>query len=442
MQGRPGPGRRRTAPSWTAGRAATWPAPPAGPTTRRRDQAALRRLARRSATAPSSRATLGAVTKRGRRPRERGVHGQLGSCRGRRAVAVRRHAAAGAHPGRLGRAVGPADLHPKLTAAGLASLKVEHVLPERAALQDAAGAPLFAQDRRGHRRRAAEQGDRPAGAGRDARRRARDRRGRHRRRREEGLAERVRHGDHAAPGGLREGPRADPRAARHGVPGGPAAARAQPDVRPAAARPDRAGHRGRAQGGRRRLRRRRPARRLRPAAGAERPAHRHAGAADLDLDRSAHRAARPGRQRGPHHAGPLGADRRRQRGRDPPKPAALVAIRPSTGAILAVADNAQVPFEIGLDGRFPAGSTFKILTSTALLQAKVVQPASMVDCPGHHGRLRQGVPERGQVRPRPDPLRTAFAQSCNTTFTGLSQRLDTARWPRPPRCTGSASSGS
>ena len=39
----------------------------------------------------------------------------------------------------------PADLHPKLTAAGLASLKVEHVLPERAALQDAAGAPLFAK---------------------------------------------------------------------------------------------------------------------------------------------------------------------------------------------------------------------------------------------------------------------------------------------------------
>ena len=76
----------------------------------------------------------------------------------------------------------PADLHPKLTAAGLASLKVEHVLPERAALQDAAGAPLFAQDRRGHRRRAAEQGDRPARAGGHARRRAQDRRGRHRRR--------------------------------------------------------------------------------------------------------------------------------------------------------------------------------------------------------------------------------------------------------------------
>jgi hypothetical protein len=39
----------------------------------------------------------------------------------------------------------PADLHPKLTAAGLASLEVEHVLPERAALQDAAGTPLFAR---------------------------------------------------------------------------------------------------------------------------------------------------------------------------------------------------------------------------------------------------------------------------------------------------------
>jgi cell division protein FtsI/penicillin-binding protein 2 len=112
-----------------------------------------------------------------------------------------------------------------------------------------------------------------------------------------------------------------------------------------------------------------------------------------------------------------------------PQAAALVAIRPSTGAILAVADNAQVAFELGLGGKFPAGSTFKIVTSTALLNAKVVQPASTVACPGTvvvYGKEfeNENKFELGQV-----PLRTAFAKSCNTTFTGLSQRLDDAALP-------------
>ena len=109
-----------------------------------------------------------------------------------------------------------------------------------------------------------------------------------------------------------------------------------------------------------------------------------------------------------------------------PKPAALVAIRPSTGAIVAVADNAQVPFEIGLDGRFPAGSTFKILTSTALLQAKVVQPASMVDCPGTTVVYGKEFENEDKFDLGRIALREAFAHSWNTTFTGLSQQLDPA----------------
>jgi cell division protein FtsI/penicillin-binding protein 2 len=107
-----------------------------------------------------------------------------------------------------------------------------------------------------------------------------------------------------------------------------------------------------------------------------------------------------------------------------PKPAALVAIRPSTGAILAVADNARVPFEIGLAGRFPAGSTFKILTATALLQAKVVQPASMVDCPATTVVYGKEFENEDKFDLGRIPVREAFAHSCNTTFTGLSQRLD------------------
>jgi cell division protein FtsI/penicillin-binding protein 2 len=106
-----------------------------------------------------------------------------------------------------------------------------------------------------------------------------------------------------------------------------------------------------------------------------------------------------------------------------PQPTALVAIRPSTGAVLAVADNEKAPYELGLAGRFPAGSTFKIVTATALLQAKVVQPTSAVDCPGTTVVFGKEFENENKFALGRVPLRTAFAKSCNTTFTGLSQRL-------------------
>ena len=107
-------------------------------------------------------------------------------------------------------------------------------------------------------------------------------------------------------------------------------------------------------------------------------------------------------------------------------PAALVAVRPSTGEILAVANNEATTYEIGLAGRFPAGSTFKVVTATALLDAKVVQPTSTVPCPGTTVVYGKEFENEDQFELGSVPLRTAFAKSCNTTFTSLSQRLDDA----------------
>jgi cell division protein FtsI/penicillin-binding protein 2 len=104
-------------------------------------------------------------------------------------------------------------------------------------------------------------------------------------------------------------------------------------------------------------------------------------------------------------------------------PAAIVAIKPSSGAILAVANNAATTGDIALAGRFPAGSTFKTISASALLTAGVIKPASMVACPATtivYGKQFQNEDkfDLGQV-----PLRTAFAKSCNTSFTQLSQQL-------------------
>jgi hypothetical protein len=103
--------------------------------------------------------------------------------------------------------------------------------------------------------------------------------------------------------------------------------------------------------------------------------------------------------------------------------AAVVAVRPSTGALLAVAQTGAAPYEMALNGRYPAGSTFKIVTTTALLGEGVVTPGSTVPCPGTVTVGGKRFQNAGRFDLGTVSLRTAFARSCNTTFTRLAPRL-------------------
>jgi cell division protein FtsI/penicillin-binding protein 2 len=99
-----------------------------------------------------------------------------------------------------------------------------------------------------------------------------------------------------------------------------------------------------------------------------------------------------------------------------PLPTHLVALRPGTGEILAVSSNAAADVSNALGGHFPPGSSMKTMTATALLSAGALTPDSPVPCPGTtvvDGRefKNENKFDLGTV-----PLRTAFAQSCNTTF--------------------------
>ena len=102
-----------------------------------------------------------------------------------------------------------------------------------------------------------------------------------------------------------------------------------------------------------------------------------------------------------------------------PGVSALVAVRVSTGQILAsVSQPASSPFDSALNGAFPPGSTFKILTSTALF-AGGLTPDSPASCPP--SVIAGGASFRNAEGDQPvSDIAGAFTESCNTAFVQLA----------------------
>ncbi|MFI6096564.1 penicillin-binding transpeptidase domain-containing protein [Lentzea sp. NPDC051213] len=101
----------------------------------------------------------------------------------------------------------------------------------------------------------------------------------------------------------------------------------------------------------------------------------------------------------------------------------LVAIQPSTGDILAVAQNdaADAQGALALTGRFPPGSTMKSVSALAALQSGKVNAETPVPCPGKTTiDGRRIVPNSSEFDKGTIPFRSAFAFSCNTTFAQLA----------------------
>jgi Penicillin binding protein transpeptidase domain/NTF2-like N-terminal transpeptidase domain len=98
-------------------------------------------------------------------------------------------------------------------------------------------------------------------------------------------------------------------------------------------------------------------------------------------------------------------------------PAALVAVRPSTGEILAIADRLEGP-----KGAFlsmdPPGSTFKVVTAAAAIEGGM-SPGSRVDCPPVTVAAQRTIHNDRDFALGSVPLARAFAESCNTTFARL-----------------------
>ncbi len=104
-------------------------------------------------------------------------------------------------------------------------------------------------------------------------------------------------------------------------------------------------------------------------------------------------------------------------------PSALVAIDTRTGAVLAAASN-PAGYSRALLGRYPPGSTFKMVTLTAALMSgrtlaspTSCSPTVTVDGYTMHNASGESF---GSI-----PLLQAFAVSCNTSFINLAEALPT-----------------
>jgi cell division protein FtsI/penicillin-binding protein 2 len=108
-----------------------------------------------------------------------------------------------------------------------------------------------------------------------------------------------------------------------------------------------------------------------------------------------------------------------------PQQTMLVAIQPSTGNLLAVAQNgaADAAGALALTGRFPPGSTFKIVTALAGVERSGLTADTQVACPGETVIGGRPVPNSGKFDLGTVPLTRAFARSCNTTFATIGAGL-------------------
>jgi cell division protein FtsI/penicillin-binding protein 2 len=110
-------------------------------------------------------------------------------------------------------------------------------------------------------------------------------------------------------------------------------------------------------------------------------------------------------------------------------PSAIVAVQPSTGDILAVADRPIAStFDRALAGAYAPGSTFKVITTMALLEHGF-DTGTSVPCPTAitvDGRVFRNFEGESGASSSFDE---DFAISCNTAFVSLAPRLGATALP-------------
>ncbi|MGP3972339.1 penicillin-binding transpeptidase domain-containing protein [Streptomyces sp. 6N223] len=105
--------------------------------------------------------------------------------------------------------------------------------------------------------------------------------------------------------------------------------------------------------------------------------------------------------------------------------ASLVAIQPSTGEILAVANKPAEGFDTALHGSYAPGSTFKVVTSSLLMAEGLVKSAGdQHPCPKEFEYGGWPFHNDNNFEIKDGTFSDAFAASCNTAFISQAPELD------------------
>ncbi|MCE7082410.1 penicillin-binding transpeptidase domain-containing protein [Streptomyces sp. ST2-7A] len=101
----------------------------------------------------------------------------------------------------------------------------------------------------------------------------------------------------------------------------------------------------------------------------------------------------------------------------------IAAVRPSTGEVLALADQ-PLDFARSAEGRYAPGSGFKVITTAALLEAGAA-PDEVLGCPKEAVVQGYRFHNQDEFELGPDTtLHEAFTASCNTAFIGHRDRFE------------------
>ncbi|WP_428952994.1 penicillin-binding transpeptidase domain-containing protein [Streptomyces sp. cg35] len=108
---------------------------------------------------------------------------------------------------------------------------------------------------------------------------------------------------------------------------------------------------------------------------------------------------------------------------------AMVAVRPSTGEVLAVANHGYGDWNAAFEAKVAPGSTMKIITAAALIDNGVTSMNRAAPCPASKVALSQTFHNLTGMPPNEGAtLADSFARSCNTAFIGLSDDLGPDRF--------------
>ncbi|MBO8193781.1 penicillin-binding protein [Streptomyces oryzae] len=103
--------------------------------------------------------------------------------------------------------------------------------------------------------------------------------------------------------------------------------------------------------------------------------------------------------------------------------ASVVAVKPSTGEILAIANSPAKGFNSALQGSLAPGSTMKVISSTMLMDKGLASPGKAHPCPKYfeYGGWKFQNDKKFEIKN--GTFAQSFARSCNTAFISQAPKL-------------------